>query len=749
MLFNGLIQCLLQQRTRRNRLRMVAGGSLCLLGLALALAQAALILFSISVRSPISPATAAAEPPLAVVAPDKTDTEFSTTAKVVALDDATPTPATGQRLRVLVLRQQDKPHQPALAADERSLLRDYAKHSDRELIWVLADSRAEMWPALRTGRGDLIAGLDLADAPERAGVVLTRPWSVSRQRVVTRRGDSNPGSLAELRTGTIAVAAGAPVGALIQTHAARHPDLEIVRLGEKVSPLKLLAKVAHGDYVAAVAGSGWLADALSAYPELDVAFELPNAENRVWAVRAGTAALRDSVDSYLSSEALSRSVAEVRFNGLPEIDERRLLRMITYHSPANYYLADNGELRGFEYDLVRRFAKQHGWRVEVVVAPSQQDMVRWLREGRGDLIAASVPTASVHNNPHLSVSQPYNYAAPLVIGRAKEPLLIDARDLEGRSIVLPAGSPHRDMLQRYRQRGIDVEIVTAEPGQSQAEILKGVANSVYDLTVIDSQQSRVLLAGQPGAAVQFPISEPLPHSWVLRDGNPKLLAAVNDYIADTYRGSDYNVLHARYFEHPLKYTPLEESGDELLALGGELSPYDELVRQYAEEFGFDWRLIVAQMYQESRFDPKARSAAGAIGLMQMLPSTADEVGITQLYKPEAAIHAGVLYLHQQYNRFDDELAFEDRMWFALAAYNAGFQRVKQARERAAEMGLDPDRWFGHVEEAMLTLSEDTRCDCSQPVAYVREIRLRYHNYVRLTYVAQYAARHSNNARRDS
>lgn len=728
---------------------MIAGGVLCLT------VVAGLLLDGAAGRQ----ASMAAEPAtieVAVPTPasldnprpaPETDLQYQNIPVINDLDAAA---AEIETLRILAVHKPDKPAVPAVGPPEIKLLKDYASEAGRKLVWVLVDKPWDLLPALQAGYGDLIAGQDRAiQAGMRDQVEFTRPWTISRQHIVGRRGSQPFASLQDLHERQIAIRQDSPAFAVMMDYANEHPVMDLIQAPPDQAADTLLRKVTLGQYDLAVVDSAALEELLPHYSELNVLFDLPGGENLVWGVHPDNDKLRESVDHYLSREALSRSVADIRFEDLPQIAERRTLRVITYHSPANYYLDDNGELRGFEYELLRKFARNRDLRVEMVVAPSQQDMVRWLLEGRGDLIAASIPAPTVRDNPRLSVSRPYNYAAPLVIGRQHDEPLIDARDLDGRRIVLPAGSPHKRLLERYQQEGVAVEIVEADPAESIGDILYRVSIGIYDLTVIDSHKSRALLADESGAKVHFPISEPLPHAWILREGDSQLLTAVNKFISGVYRSSDYNVLHARYFEHPVKFSPLQKAESELLALGGELSPYDELVRKHAQKFGFDWRLIVAQMYQESRFDPAAVSTAGAVGLMQVLPTTATEIGITQLEQPDTAIQAGVRYLRILHDRFDEGLAFEDRVWFSLAAYNAGFQRVVQARQRAVEMGLDPDRWFNNVEKAMLTMANNTPCQCGQPVAYVREIRARYNNYVRLTRAAQYAANEHRAVRHDT
>jgi membrane-bound lytic murein transglycosylase F len=162
-----------------------------------------------------------------------------------------------------------------------------------------------------------------------------------------------------------------------------------------------------------------------------------------------------------------------------------------------------------------------------------------------------------------------------------------------------------------------------------------------------------------------------------------------------------------------------------------------MVKRYADQHDFDWRLIVAQIYEESGFDPRARSFAGAVGLLQVLPRTAREVGHTDLLDPETNIRAGLTYLSWVRERFEENLPIRDRMWFTLAAYNVGPGHVRDARRLAVQKGLNPDQWFDNVERAMLLLSrpEYARnarhgyCRGSEPVQYVREIRSRYEAYL--------------------
>jgi len=152
----------------------------------------------------------------------------------------------------------------------------------------------------------------------------------------------------------------------------------------------------------------------------------------------------------------------------------------------------------------------------------------------------------------------------------------------------------------------------------------------------------------------------------------------------------------------------------------------ELFKRYSAEYDFDWLMIMAQGYQESRFDQSKRSPAGAVGIMQILPSTAADksVGIPDISTAENNINAGVKYLAWLRDRYfsSAEIAPLDRILLTFAAYNAGPGNVARARKKTTQLGFDPNRWFGHVEVGMY------RSVSGEPVSYVRNIYKYYVTY---------------------
>jgi membrane-bound lytic murein transglycosylase F len=309
-------------------------------------------------------------------------------------------------------------------------------------------------------------------------------------------------------------------------------------------------------------------------------------------------------------------------------------------------------------------------------------------------------------------------------------------DLAGRSVVMRASSPYITVLEGYRD-SVSFSLESVTTPISTRSLVDGVANGEYDLTVLPSHLAELELASRDDVVSAHRVEDAGGLAWVVRDDQPELLAALDDFLEREVGGLFYNVLLRKYFRRDTRIV-VEEAYDP--AADG-LSPFDDIAQKYSAQYEFDWRAITAQMYVESRFDPEAVSSFGATGLMQVMPATAVEVGLTRLRDPDEGLHAGVKYMNWVRARFEDEeIALSDRLVFALAAYNAGYGHVSDARVVAERMGLDPNRWFENVEVAMLRLSDPAvyrtvprgYARGSEPVNYVRKITELGALYVRVT-----------------
>jgi membrane-bound lytic murein transglycosylase MltF len=190
---------------------------------------------------------------------------------------------------------------------------------------------------------------------------------------------------------------------------------------------------------------------------------------------------------------------------------------------------------------------------------------------------------------------------------------------------------------------------------------------------------------------------------MVRKNNPELLASLNEFLRSHKQGTLLgNIYFERYYEPSQTLKNPRE-----LASWDKLKTYEAVIRKYADRYGFDWLLILAMAFQESGLDNEKTSHAGAVGLLQVRPSTAADqnIGITNVRDVDNNVHAGVKYLHFLRTKYFESPSIRprDQIRFALAAYNAGPTTIRKARKEAQRMGLNPDRWFRNVELAVLKL----------------------------------------------
>jgi membrane-bound lytic murein transglycosylase F len=622
--------------------------------------------------------------------------------------------------------------------EEYKLLELYAESVGLELVPVRVDGYDRLLPTLLAGEGDIIANNLTVTASRQEKIDFTTPVAFVHEQLIGRRGET-PTSAHELEGRRVAVHRSDSFYETLLTLQKQpyQPPFEIVEVSEQISTETLLEAVAAGDYDLTVADSNVMDVMLGYRDDLEVGFNLGRLRPIAWGVAPDADELLESINSFLGQYHLASEEERLSTDDLAAIKKRGVLRVLTRNNATTYFLW-RGELLGFEYELAKRFADNHGLRLEVVVPPSRDLLIPWLLEGRGDIVAAAMTMSEKREAKGVAFSRHYNQVSEILVAPAGSEGLETVEDLNGRTVVARPSSSYWQHLEALRQQGIDVELVAAPETAETEELIDQVARGEIPLTVADSHILDMELTWRDDIEGAFPLGEPQQHGWVAREGNPQLLQAVNGFFKKEYRGLFFNVTYNKYFKNSKR---IRSHVEERIDASGEseLSPYDELVRRYAEEYGFDWRLIVSQMYQESRFDPNAKSWVGALGLLQVMPRTAKELGIGDLRDPQQGIHAGVQYLDWLRLRFEPELAMAERTWFALASYNAGVGHVRDARRLARQKGWDPDRWFDNVERAMLLLARKEYARKAkhgyvrghEPVNYVRQIRDRYLAYVKL------------------
>jgi membrane-bound lytic murein transglycosylase MltF len=301
-------------------------------------------------------------------------------------------------------------------------------------------------------------------------------------------------------------------------------------------------------------------------------------------------------------------------------------------------------------------------------------------------------------------------------------------DLAGRRVHVAAGThlerELRALSDRLEAQGLEPVQIAAPARLAVEDLLELVGAGVIELTVADAHVARVYARVHAGLVLHpdLVVHRGSSLGWAVRSDDPELRASLDAFLVAHSEGTLLgNLLFRRYYGRTTyARRSLLEPGHTML------DRYREVFERYAARYGFDWLAIAAQAYQESRLDPAARSRKGAVGLMQLLPSTAADpnVGIPDISTNDANVHAGVRYLAFLRDRYfsSNAIAPDARFDFALAAYNLGPNRVRELRDLASEQGLDANRWFGQVER--VAASEVGR----EPVRYVAGVKKTWTAY---------------------
>lgn len=433
---------------------------------------------------------------------------------------------------------------------------------------------------------------------------------------------------------------------------------------------------------------------------------------------------------------------------LPDILERGRLIALTGYS-ANGYFLYKGQPLGFEYELLERLAEHLGVALEIRVVADMDEILNRLNEGEGDLVAHGL-TVTRRRTRRVRFTDPHNFIRQMLVQRLPDgwrdmkrheiddSLITNPVHLINRTVHVRRQSAYYSRLVNLSEEiGGPISIVTV-PGDVTTEMLIGqVAAGEIDLTVADENIALINRAYYDNIDVRTPISLPQRIAWAVRNNSPELADAINAWLHDIKLEPTYNVLYARYFKDKRFFRRRLDS--EYFSISGDkLSPWDSLIQVHADSLDWDWKLLAAMIFQESRFDPRARSWIGARGLMQLMPRTGREFGAANLIDPAQNLRAGrrfLQWLQDYWRAIEDPI---ERIKFVLASYNTGQGHVADARRLAEKFGADPDRWEGNVATYLLKKSlpefyndpvvEFGYCRGEEPVQYVEEILERYRHY---------------------
>ncbi len=410
-------------------------------------------------------------------------------------------------------------------------------------------------------------------------------------------------------------------------------------------------------------------------------------------------------------EVLIKQV-KIPFKGdLDQMRQRQMVRVLVNYSKTRFFY-DLGKPYGFEYELLKAFEKflnqgikRKDWtRVIFIPVPFDQ-LVIALKEGQGDLAAAGL-TITPEREEMVAFTKPYiPNVQELVVLHKDVKDIYSIEDLAGRSVYVRQASSYVSHLKQLNNkllvRKIDpIDIVEAQQYIVTEDILDMVNAGIIPITVADHHLAMAWKQIMPNIVIRddIAINSGGKIAWAVRKENSQLRAHLNAFLHKNKKGTLLgNILYKRYYlkakgvKNPISKQERQK-----------LTKVIDLFKKYAHRYEFDFLAIIAQAYQESGLDHRKVSPAGAVGIMQVKPSTAADkrINIKDIYAIENNIHAGVKYLHFLRNWYYNkpEISPADQVYFSWAAYNAGPAKINKIRRMASKKGFDPNQWFFNVEK---------------------------------------------------
>ena len=428
---------------------------------------------------------------------------------------------------------------------------------------------------------------------------------------------------------------------------------------------------------------------------------------------------------YLSSSQQITDIERIKNNGV--------ITMLTTPGPTTYFEDGRGK-NGFEYIIARAFADSIGVELNVQTKSSLRGLLLAIGGPQGDFAAANI-VKTESRSQSMQFSIPYLNTSQQLIYQRGENRPESLAKLDGDLLVI-TGSSHSEQLTKIKQT-LPSLTWREQDSLEQLELMEMVHNSDVDYAVVDSLAYLVNRHIYPNAALAFEISKPQSMAWGFpTHGDGTLLVAANFFLQSYIAAGKISALNDETLSHSNNFSVADSKRlGELVA--ERLPKYELLFRQTATKYSLDWHLLAAIAYQESHWNPWARSPTGVRGLMMLTLNTAREMGVTSRLDAQQSLEGGTAYLTKLKQRLPKRITEPDRTLFALAAYNVGFGHLEDARILTQDDGKNPDLWRD-VREFLPLLSQREYYSKSkygyargaEPVLYVENIQY-YRHYLQL------------------
>jgi membrane-bound lytic murein transglycosylase MltF len=416
---------------------------------------------------------------------------------------------------------------------------------------------------------------------------------------------------------------------------------------------------------------------------------------------------------------------------------RRAIRVAVPYSRTLYF-NDKGRERGISAEFVRDFERwinekyrtQLGKRpITVVIRPTTRDLLlNQVADGLADIAVGNL-TATEERRKIVDfvTAESVKPVSEVVLTGPRSPQIASAADLSGKTVHVRRSSSYRESLEELNARLTEagrppVNLVFVPDALEDEDMMEMLNAGLLDAIIVDDWLADIWTQILPHIRVngEAVVRSGAMIGWAIRKNSPKLAAELNEfYTSFLHRRGVYQ---ARVRQHYVRIKQIKDPSE-----ASERNRFETTLaffKKYGGQYDFDPLMLVAQGYQESQLNQAAKSRAGAIGIMQLMPATGKELKVGDITIAENNVHAGAKYMDQLMTKHLAGARFDEtnRTLFAFACYNAGPTNIARMRKEAARRGFDPDQWFNNVE---LVTAEKIG---SETTTYVRNIYKYYVAY---------------------
>jgi len=405
---------------------------------------------------------------------------------------------------------------------------------------------------------------------------------------------------------------------------------------------------------------------------------------------------------------------------------------VTDFTSTNYFIY-KGEPMGYQYEMLLSLASNLGVKLELIAENNPEEALKMLRKGEVDIVANDL--LGLNKNKNISSTNSYRKSNLVLVQRKGLSAIRNLNELAEKKVFVKGLSVSAKVLADLVAESKTSIKIEVNKSDDEEHLIDLVSSGSIDFAICDSAVAKIQSTIYSNIDIETSIGGMQNLTWSVNKGSTDLLKRVNEWLDSYSKTASYYNIYAKYYDNP--YMAIIKKSEYFYAKNGKLSVFDEQIKSESNFINWDWRLLASLIYQESKFDPTVKSESGAYGLMQFMPVTAEHMGIDHEASPSVQLRSGARYIKMLEKYIEDlKIPEKERLKFVLAAYNAGYGHIIDARNLAKKYGKDPNVWDNNVAffiQNKVEFYNDTIVRYgylrgSETYRYVNEILERYDHY---------------------